>query len=128
MSGKLPDLAPNTVRDSGQPESVLVEQFLVSYNHRLVSYPLSDTKGRNDGSGTESRLERFVNDMTVDFMEHEIRSVRSEDASIPVTTNLMPSSEDPEIEAGVDAWKFRKRIDIVSWDSYPDGICRISGL
>ena len=76
-------------------------------------------RGETMVHGLNLDWKRFVNYMTVDFMEHEIEAVRNTDPSIPVTTNLMSSSEDPEIEANVDAWKFRNKVDVVSWDSYP---------
>lgn len=54
---------------------------------------------------------RYVNDMTIDFYENEVRAVRQY-SDLPVTTNFM------EVE-GFDYYKFGKHVDIVSWDCYP---------
>ena len=62
---------------------------------------------------------RFVTDMTVDFLKHEIQSVRAVREDIPVTTNMMWSHDNPEKEPRLDYWKFKDELDIYSWDSYP---------
>ncbi len=56
---------------------------------------------------------RFVTHQTVDFMRHEIDSVRSVTRKIPVTTNLMGYFPP------LDYFKLAPHLDIVSWDSYP---------
>ena len=56
---------------------------------------------------------RFVTHQTVDFMRHEIESIRSVTTEVPVTTNLMGYY--PQL----DYFKLAPHLDIVSWDSYP---------
>ena len=62
---------------------------------------------------------RFTTDMTVDFMQQEIRALREGGSDLPVTTNMMAAVETPENDPGLDYWKFRDVQDIASWDSYP---------
>jgi beta-galactosidase len=62
---------------------------------------------------------RFVSHMTVDFMRHEVKAVREGGSMLPVTTNMLPIVEKPGFSPGLDYWKFRDVVDIVSWDSYP---------
>jgi beta-galactosidase len=56
---------------------------------------------------------RFVTDQTVDFCKHEIEPLKKVNPSIPVTTNLMGFYE------GLNYWKFKDVLDVISWDSYP---------
>jgi beta-galactosidase len=62
---------------------------------------------------------RFVTHMTVDFLDHEVSTLRAAGSLLPVTTNMMTSSNDLEKDPGLDYWKFRGHMDIASWDSYP---------
>lgn len=57
---------------------------------------------------------RFISHQTVDFMKEEIKPLKAVDASIPVTTNMMPGVHT------TDYSKFAEHLDVVSWDSYPD--------
>jgi beta-galactosidase len=56
---------------------------------------------------------RFVTDQTVDFCKHEIEPLRKLNPEIPVTTNLM------ELFNGLNYWKFKEVLDVISWDNYP---------
>lgn len=56
---------------------------------------------------------RFVTDQTVDFCEHEIKPFKELNPEMPVTTNMMGTYD------GLNYWKFKDVIDMVSWDSYP---------
>ena len=56
---------------------------------------------------------RFVTDQTIDFMKHEIACVKAVNPELPATTNFMYYYD------GLNYFKFRDEIDIVSWDSYP---------
>ena len=62
---------------------------------------------------------RFVTHMTVDFMRHEVASVKEGGGDLPVTSNMMASAEEARMDPGLDYWKFRDDMDIASWDSYP---------
>lgn len=57
---------------------------------------------------------RFVTYQTGKFMENEIRPLRKYTPKIPVTTNFMGFYK------GLDYWKLRDLVDVVSWDSYPE--------
>jgi beta-galactosidase len=56
---------------------------------------------------------RFVTDQTIDFLKKEVEPLRAANAELPVTTNLM------ELFDGLNYWKLKDVIDIVSWDNYP---------
>jgi beta-galactosidase len=56
---------------------------------------------------------RFVTDQTVDFCKCEIEPLKKENPSLPVTTNLMGTYD------GLNYWKFKDILDVVSWDNYP---------
>lgn len=75
--------------------------------------------GENSVHGHTLDWKRFVTRMTVDFMRHEVDSVRAGGNNLPVTTNMMTSAGLASMDPGLDYWKFRDRIDIASWDSYP---------
>jgi len=56
---------------------------------------------------------RFVTDQTVDFCKQEIKPLKEINSKLPVTANLMGFYD------GLNYWKFKDVLDIVSWDSYP---------
>ena len=56
---------------------------------------------------------RFVTYQTGKFMENEISPLREITPNIPVTTNFM------DFYDGLDYFKLRDLVDVVSWDSYP---------
>ncbi len=56
---------------------------------------------------------RFVTHQTVDFCKEEIKAIREIDKTTPTTANLMGFYD------GLDYFKFKDVIDIVSWDNYP---------
>lgn len=56
---------------------------------------------------------RFVSDQTLDFIEQEIGAIREGGSDRPATVNMMYRF------AGLDYAKLAKKVDIVSWDSYP---------
>ncbi len=57
---------------------------------------------------------RFTSDQTIDFMEQEIAALRAAGSDKPVTTNLMYRFND------IDYYKMAQKLDIASWDSYPE--------
>ena len=57
---------------------------------------------------------RFVTHQTIDFIKTEIEPIRKITPDIPVTTNLMGTY------SGLDYFKVKDVIDVVSWDSYPE--------
>ena len=56
---------------------------------------------------------RFNTELCMDFCKHEIDTVKSIRADLPVTTNFMEYFYD------YDYFEFAKILDFVSWDSYP---------
>ncbi len=56
---------------------------------------------------------RFVTHQTVDFCKEEIKAIREFDDKTPTTANLMGFYD------GLDYFKFKDVIDVVSWDNYP---------
>jgi beta-galactosidase len=56
---------------------------------------------------------RFVTDATVDFCKHEIKPLKEMNPDLKVTTNLMGTYD------GLNYWKFKDILDVVSWDNYP---------
>lgn len=57
---------------------------------------------------------RFSSDQTIDFMGQEIAALRAAGSDKPVTTNLMYRFND------IDYFKMAQKLDIASWDSYPE--------
>lgn len=63
--------------------------------------------------GLKLYWKRFVTYQTLDFMKKEIKPLRQYNPEMPVTTNFMYYYE------GLDYFKFKEVVDIVSWASYP---------
>lgn len=70
-------------------------------------------RGETSIHGMNLDWKRFVTDRTVDFLKHEVSSLRAAGSSLPVTTNFMEAYD------GLDYWKLAQAVDIISWDSYP---------
>jgi len=69
--------------------------------------------GENAIHGMNLDWKRFVSDQTQDFMNHEIAAVKPYNPDLPVTANFMYYFN------GLNYFKFKNDIDIVSWDNYP---------
>jgi beta-galactosidase len=69
--------------------------------------------GEQDIHGLSLDWKRFATDRTLDFFKMEKEAVHSANPEIPVTTNLMEFGE------GLNYFKFKNDLDVVSWDSYP---------
>lgn len=70
--------------------------------------------GENQIHALNLDWKRFVTERTIDFMNHEIDVVKSYNPNIPATTNFMLYFE------GLNYFKFKDKIDIVSIDCYPE--------
>ena len=84
----------------------------------LPPSPLGETKVH----GMDLDWKRFVTAMTIDFYQQEIQPLRELTPNIPVTTNFMadgPANQQYTPLTGLDYGKFAKKVDVVSWDSYP---------
>ncbi|MFC6334015.1 beta-galactosidase [Paenibacillus septentrionalis] len=69
--------------------------------------------GENAIHGMNLDWKRFVSDQTQDFMRHEIASVKPYTPDLPVTANFMYYFN------GLNYFKFKNDVDIISWDNYP---------
>lgn len=56
---------------------------------------------------------RFVTDQTVDFVKEEIDSIKAYNKNIVTTINMM------YYYTGLNYFKFKDVVDVMSWDSYP---------
>lgn len=70
-------------------------------------------KGETSVHALNLDWKRFVTDQTVDFCKHEIKPLREINPDLKVTTNLMGTYD------GLNYWKFKDVLDVVSWDNYP---------
>lgn len=86
------------------------------WSHRYTSWDQVESPaphGEMGVHGLNVDWKRFVTDRTIDFMNHETASVREYTPDLPVTINMMYYYD------GLNYFKFKDYIDIVSWDSYP---------
>lgn len=71
--------------------------------------------GEDSVHGLALDWRRFVTAQTLDFLQMEIDAVKAVEPSIPVTTNMMN-----HYVYELNYYDFRKALDVISWDSYPD--------
>ncbi|MBP2000108.1 beta-galactosidase [Paenibacillus shirakamiensis] len=86
------------------------------WSHRYTDWSQIESPAPHGEQGTHGLnldWKRFVTDQTLNFMQHEIAAVKTSQPTIPVTTNFMYYFE------GLNYFKFKQTIDIVSWDNYP---------
>lgn len=86
------------------------------WSHRVTDWEqISSPKfrGENHVSALKLCWNRFVSDSHISFFENEIAPLRELTPDIPITTNFMGFYN------GIDYQKLAKRLDIVSYDSYP---------
>ena len=69
--------------------------------------------GENLMQGLRLDWNRFITDMTAEFVREEIRAIRRAGGNKPVTVNMMYYFK------GLNYFKLSKAIDIASWDNYP---------
>lgn len=87
------------------------------WSHRFTSFSqISSPKFRGENHVPALKLawRRFVTDQHISFYENEIAPLRELTPDIPITTNLM------RFYTGIDYQKLAKRLDLVSWDNYPE--------
>ena len=70
--------------------------------------------GENQVHALNLDWKRFVTERTIDFMMHEINTVKKYNKDLPATTNFMYYFE------GLNYFKFKDYVDIVSFDAYPE--------
>ncbi len=86
------------------------------WSHRVTDWEqISSPKfrGENHVSALKLCWNRFVSDSHISFFENEIEPLKRITPDIPVTTNLMGYYN------GIDYQKLAKKLDIISYDSYP---------
>lgn len=86
------------------------------WSHRFTSWEqISSPKfrGENHVSALKLCWNRFVSDSHISFFENEIAPLRELTPDIPITTNMMGTYN------GIDYQKLAKKLDLVSYDSYP---------
>ncbi len=86
------------------------------WSHRFTSWEqISSPKfrGENHVSALKLCWDRFVSDSHISFFENEIVPLRELTPHIPVTTNYMGTYD------RIDYQKLAKKLDIISYDSYP---------
>ncbi len=87
------------------------------WSHRFNSFEqISSPKFRGENHVPALKLawRRFVTDSHISFYENEIAPLRELTPETPITTNLM------RFYTGIDYQKLAKRLDLVSWDNYPE--------
>lgn len=70
--------------------------------------------GEHNLHGLVLDWKRFVTYQTGDFIDNEIAPLREITPNIPVTTNFM------WVYDGLDYFKLKDKVDVVSWDNYPE--------
>lgn len=86
------------------------------WSHRVTDWEqISSPKFRGENHVPALKLcwNRFVSDSHISFFENEIEPLRELTPHIPVTTNMMGFYN------GIDYQKLAKKLDIISYDSYP---------
>lgn len=63
---------------------------------------------------------RFITDITIDFLENEVKPLRTITPNIPVTTNMMAFNPNMVPFTGLNYHKMSKKLDVISWDAYPN--------
>ncbi|HEX2947664.1 MAG TPA: beta-galactosidase [Clostridia bacterium] len=87
------------------------------WSHRFTDWSQIESPaphGENLIHGHNLDWKRFVTDQTVDFFMNEIKPLKELTPDIPITTNLMGTYP------GLNYWKLAEKLDVVSWDNYPD--------
>lgn len=86
------------------------------WSHTYTSWDQIESpssRGENLVHGQNLDWRRFVTFQTIDFMQAEAEPLRRITPNVPLTTNFMWMYD------GLDYFKFKDIVDVVSWDSYP---------
>lgn len=87
------------------------------WSHTFTSWDQIESPssiGENQIHALNLDWKRFVTHKTIDFMKHEITTVKKYNSELPATTNFMLYFD------GLDYFKFKDEVDIVSFDCYPE--------
>ncbi len=98
----------------GNIETLNDQWWMTFWSHNADSFDQIDPPGAlGDGyEALRNDWRRFCSESAIDFIDWEIKCVRKFSA-LPITTNLMP-------HYNIDNDKVAKRLDVVSWDNYPE--------
>lgn len=86
------------------------------WSHRYTDWSQVEAPvplGERNVHGLNLDWKRFVTDRTLDFVNWERDAVKSVNPDLPVTINMMGTYQ------GLNYYKFKDAVDVVSWDSYP---------
>lgn len=89
-----------------------------TYNNWLQVNPPSPLSEMGN-KGMNLDWKRFITDQTISFIDNETAPLKKITPNIPVTTNMMAGNPLMDPFAGFDYQKVAKRLDFISWDSYP---------
>lgn len=87
------------------------------WSHTFTSFEQIDppsSVGEISIHGLTVDWKRFVTYKTNEFMEMEFDTVKSITPNVPVTANFM------DLFQGLDYSKMRSKLDVMSWDNYPE--------
>lgn len=87
------------------------------WSHTFTSWDQIESPspiGENQVHALNLDWKRFVTHQTIDFMNHEISTVKKYNPNIPATTNFMNYFE------GLNYFKFKNELDVISFDCYPE--------
>lgn len=90
--------------------------YTVFWSHSYQSFQQIESPSPRGEDGIHALTldwKRFVTEQTLNFYKMEVESVHAWNPSIPTTTNMMYYYE------GLNYFKFKDAVDVVSWDSYP---------
>ncbi|WP_334075332.1 beta-galactosidase [Paenibacillus sp. A14] len=103
-------------RKYGTLENLNEQWWTTFWSHTYTDWSQIESPaphGENAVHGMNLDWRRFVTDQTLDFMQHEIAAVKAFRPELPATTNFMYYYN------GLNYFKFKDAVDIVSWDNYP---------
>lgn len=107
----------NWLRDRYQTLDALNHAYWMEFwSHRYTDWSQVEApvpNGEMSVHGLNLDWKRFVTDQTADFVRLERDAVKAVNPELPVTINMMG------YYPGLNYFKFKDLVDIVSWDSYP---------
>lgn len=104
-------------RFDGDIDKLNLEYWSTFWSHRYTSFDEIEfprSRGEMSIHGLNIDMNRFISHQTIDFMNAEADAIRAVCPDLPITTNMMPGVRYP------DYYKMSEKLDVASWDSYPD--------
>lgn len=100
----------------GSLDKINEEWWTTFWSHRYTDFSQIESPaphGERNVHGLNLAWKRFITHQTIDFLKEELAPLREANPEIPVTVNMMGFYD------GLNYFKFKDIIDVVSWDSYP---------